>query len=145
MFGEGEIPGIDNDGEVGAATELIGGVVRIVEAMFKMGAEGGSEMRSCGEAEDADAIRIDVPFDRMRANNAEGALGVLESCRGFWIGSGVGNAIFNENAGDTGGGQPIADFRALEVDGEDAIGSSRENDDGCAGAFIFRRIERESR
>ena len=43
-----------------------------------MGAESGGEVGSRGEAEDADAVRVDVPVRGVGANDAERALGVLE-------------------------------------------------------------------
>lgn len=58
---QGEITEIDNHREVGAATELIGGIGRIVKTLIEVGAEGGCEIRAGGESEDANAVRIDMP------------------------------------------------------------------------------------
>jgi len=46
QFGEGEIAGIDNYGEIRAAAELVGGVDRIVEALIEVGAESSGKMSS---------------------------------------------------------------------------------------------------
>ena len=62
LFGEREVAGIDDHGEVRAAAELVSGIDRLVEALIEMSAESGGEMRSCGKAEDADAVWVDVPL-----------------------------------------------------------------------------------
>src|SRR5690349_17799142 len=90
LFGEGEVAGIDDDGEIRAAGELVGGVNGIVKAFVEMGGEGGGKMRSGGKAEDADFVRVDVPFSGALANDAEGALGVLQSGGGFGERTGIG-------------------------------------------------------
>lgn len=80
VFGVGEVAGIDDYGEVGAAALLVCCVDGVVEALFIVGAEGGSEMSAGGEAEDADAVGVDVPFCRVSADDTDGALGVLKGC-----------------------------------------------------------------
>ena len=108
-----------------------------------MRAECGGEMRSGGKAKDADAIGIDVPLGGVRADEADGALCVLESGGGFRIGAGVRDAIFENDAGDAAGGEPVADFGAFEVDGEDVVAAAGKNDDCGAGGFGGGLIERE--
>jgi hypothetical protein len=80
---ERQVAGIDDDGEVGTATEFVGGVNGPVETLVEMRAERSGEMGSRGKAEDTDALRIDFPFAGMGANESEGALRVLESGEGF--------------------------------------------------------------
>ena len=106
-----------------------------VEALIVVRAECGGEMGSGGETEDADAIGIDVPFGGVRADEADGALRVLESGGGFWIGAGVGDAIFEDDACDAAVGEPIANFRAFKVHGENVIAAAGEDDDCGAGGF----------
>src|SRR5579859_237935 len=106
-----------------------------------MSAEGGGEVGSGGEAEDADAVRVDVPCGGVFANDAEGALGVLQGSRGFGIRAAIGDAVLEEDAGDACIGEPIANFGALEIDGEDAVGAAGKNYDGGAGVFSGGRIE----
>ena len=76
-----KITGIDNYREVGAATKLVARIDRIVQALIEVGAKGGGKMSVGGEAEHANAMRVNVPIIAMRAHDAEGALGVLE-CSG---------------------------------------------------------------
>ncbi len=42
---------IERDGEVGAATDFVGCVNGLVEALFEVRADGGDEMPTSGEAE----------------------------------------------------------------------------------------------
>src|SRR5947209_1962201 len=50
LLRDGEIAGIDDDGEVGAAAHAVGGVDGIVEALIVVSAERGGKMRSGGKA-----------------------------------------------------------------------------------------------
>ena len=102
-------------------------------------------MRSGGEAEHADAIGIDVPLSGVRADKADGALRVLKSGGGFRIRAGVGDAIFEDDAGDAAGGEPVADFGAFEIHRENVIAAAGENDDCGAGGFGGRLVEGDSR
>ena len=135
LFGDGEIAGINDDGEIGPATDAVSGVDGIVEALIVVRAERGGEMSSGGEAEDTNAMRIDVPLGGARADEANSALCVLESGGRFRIWAGVGNAIFEDDAGDAARGEPVADFGALEIDCENVVPAAGENDDRGAGGF----------
>ncbi len=74
---EGKIAGIDDDGKVGAATELVCRVQRIVKSLVEVSAQGGGKMRAGGEAQDSDAVWIDVPLGGVGAHDAEGTLSIL--------------------------------------------------------------------
>ena len=84
---EGEMAGIDGDGEVGAAALAVGGIDGGVEAMVEVIADRGGEMAAGGEAEHADLVRIDVPLGGVKAYQTEGALRVFQSDRGLGIGA----------------------------------------------------------
>ncbi len=116
-----------------------------VEAVIEVRAERCGEVGSGGEAEYADAIRIDVPFGGVGADEADGALCVLKGGGRFWIWAGVGHAIFEKDAGDAAGSEPVADFGAFEIHREDVIAAAGENDDGGAGALAGRLIQRDRR
>ncbi len=107
-----------------------------------MGADGGGEVSAGGEAEDADALGIDVPFGGVLADDAHGALGVLQGGVGFGIGAGAGDAVLHEHAGDAGGVEPVADLGAFEIDGEDVVAASGKDDDRlrrCLASWAGRR------
>ena len=108
-----------------------------------MGAESGGEMCSGRKAEDADPVRIDVPFRGMLAHDAKGALRVLQGGGRFGIRACVGHAIFYEDAGDADGVEPVADLGAFEIDGEDLIASAGKDHHGSAGVLLGWRIEGE--
>jgi hypothetical protein len=101
---------------------------------------------SGGEAEDADAVGVDLPFGGVLADQAHGALGVFEGCGGFGhVGAGVGDAVLEQDAGDALGVEPVADLGAFEVDGEDVVAAAGEDDDGCAGVLALGRVEGDGR
>ena len=138
----GEVAGVDDDGEIGAAGLAVGGVLGGVKALVVVGAEGGGEMASCGEAENAYAFGVDVPLCRVSADEADGTLGVFKGSGGFGeVGAGIGDAVLEEDAVDADPVEPVADFGAFEVDGEDGVASAGEDDYRCAAVFGFGRIE----
>ena len=80
----------------------------------------------------------------MLTHKADGALRILKGGGRFGIRAGVGNAVLEKYAGNTGGVEPVADFRAFEVDGKDVIPAAWKNNDGRrrnAGACRF--VERD--
>src|ERR1700685_4039998 len=101
-------------------------------------------MGSRGEAEDADGMRINVPFGGVGENETDGALRILKSRGRFWIGAGVGDAIFEDDAGDAAAGQPVADFGAFEIDGEDVVGGGGEDYDRGAGGICCGFVQSDS-
>ncbi len=142
VFGVGEIAGIDDYGEVGTAAELVGSVDGGVEALIVVSAEGGDEVASGGEAEDAYAFGVDVPFSGVLADDADGALGVFKGGRGFGeVGAGIRDAVLEQDAIDSDPVEPVADFGAFEVDGEDRVSAAGEDDYGCAGVSALGRVE----
>ncbi|MEI9898717.1 MAG: hypothetical protein WDN28_33890 [Chthoniobacter sp.] len=103
---------------------------RGVNACLVVVAGGGGEMAARGEAEDADARGIEVPFLRPGAHEAEGALDILQRRDVFLQAGTLGHAILEEHAGDAEGIEPLADFGALEIQGEDAVAAAGADDDG---------------
>ena len=71
----------------------------------------------------------------MGANHAESTLGILQGGGGLGERPGVGDTIFDQNAVDVDGDEPVADFGALKIDGENVVGAAGEDDDGCVGAW----------
>lgn len=145
--------GIDGDGEVGSRALPVGVVDGLVEALGEVGADFGDEESAGGKAKDADFVRIDVPLGGVLADEAHGALRVVEGLArdhevvraavavpvvGF-----TGDAIFQEDARDAGGGEPVADFGAFEIDGEDFEAAAGKHDDGGAGVVRGGRIDGE--
>ena len=84
--GDGEVGGVDDDGEVGAGADVgvgvrgggSGGDVVVVG----VGAEEDGEVGAGGEAHDADVGGVDVPVGGVGAGEAHGLLRVFEIRRG---------------------------------------------------------------
>ncbi len=100
-------------------------------------------MASGGEAEDADAFGVDVPLGGVGAGDAHGLLGVFEVGGVFREVFFVRDAVLGEDAGDSDGVKPGADFGAFEVVGEDAVASAREDDYGCSGVVLRGFVDGE--
>ena len=145
LRGVGQVAGIDDDGKVRPAAQLVGGVDWIVEAFIEVGAERGSKMGARGEAEHAYAIGIDVPLGCVLANHAEGALRILQSRGGFGIRTGVGHAILHQHAGHVDGVEPVADLCAFKIDGENLVAAAGKDNHRRSRCGAFRRINRQRR
>ena len=132
--------GINDYRKIRPTTELVGFVSGRVRTIVELTGGDSGQMTARGEAKDADAMRINFPFGGVKSGQAKSALGVLE--RGdikFLIWAGGGNAVFEQHAGHADGIQPIANFRAFEVPGQNGITASGTNDDGRSGVFIRGR------
>ena len=86
-----------------------------------------------GETQDADAVWIDVPFVGVGTYHAEGALSILKRGGRLRVRAGLRYAVFDQDAGDAGGVQPVADFGTFEVDGEDTVTASGKYNDRGTG------------
>jgi len=148
---DGQVGGIDDDGEVGAGVEVgvdvggSGGGGDVV--VVGMGAEEDGEVGAGGEAHDTDVGGIDVPFGGVGAGETHGLLGVLEVRGVGGIVAGVawrlGNAVFDEDAGDADGVEPVAGVGAFAVGYEDAIAAAGKDEDRGAGVLAVGRIDGE--
>ena len=132
VFGNG---GVNRSGEIGAALRI------------ELESGGGSDVTSGGEANDADAVRVEGPFFRAGADEADGLKAVsggerfelLDAAFGdagsVLIGiAGADEAVLENEGGDADGVEPVRDFDAFVVDGEPAETSSGADDDGGAGS-----------
>ena len=68
--------GIDEPGEIGPATESLDGIRRICVAVIEVRGGSRSNMAAGGEAEDADAFRVNLPRCGVGAGETDGALRV---------------------------------------------------------------------
>jgi len=150
---DAEVGRVDDDGEagsgVGYAGELDGaggfggetgdvgyGGGRFDVVVVRVGAEENGEVGSGGEADDADLGGIDMPLAGVGTGEAHGLLGVFE------IGGVIGvvlffrDAVFDEQAGDADGVEPIAGVSAFAVPGEADVASAGKDEGGGAGVFV---------
>ncbi len=102
-------------------------------------------MRARGEAENADAIRVDVPFGCVLTDHAERTLRILQSRGRFWIRAGVGDAVLHQHAGYLDGVEPVADLCAFEIDGENLVSAAGKNNDSGSLCGAFWRVNRQRR
>ena len=68
--------GVNQPGEIGPATQPFDGIGRSGMAGVEMRGGGGGDVATRGEAEYADAIRVDPPRGGVGAGEADGALSV---------------------------------------------------------------------
>jgi len=74
---------------------------------------------------------------------SHGSLCVLKRRGGFWIRSGVGHAILDQDAVDSHAGEPVADLAALKVDRQDVVTAAWKDDDCRAGVLALGGIDGE--
>lgn len=131
----GEVGGVDEDGEVGSGVEFVGVVDGFVGGFSEAVGSCGGEVTSGGEAEDADAFGVDLPIIGVCAEESEGALGILKRGEVSGLTFSGGDAVFEDDAGDSDGVGPLGDFLTFEVHGENGVGSAGADEDGGAGVF----------
>lgn len=86
-------------------------------------------MPTSGEAEDADAICFKSKLSRAMTQDTDRALGVLKRLHA-WIGRITAwHAVFQKHAGDAERVQVFTDLRAFMLDSQDAIATTRADDD----------------
>lgn len=146
-WGSGEVAGVDDEGEVGGG--IGGGVPQWICGCAGAGVvgvrgESYGEMGAGGEAEDADAVAVEMPLGGVGAGDAHGLLGVFEVlhiCREVAF---FGDAVLDQDAGDVDGVEPGADLGTLEIVGEDGVSAAGEdNNCGSVGSF-GGRVEGEA-
>jgi len=138
-----QVARIDDHGEVGTATEIVRSINRGVEPLVKVIAERRGKMSSGGEAEHPDAVRVNMPFGGVRADDSHGALGVLESGGRLGVRARIRHAVFHEHTGNARGIEPVTHLRSLEIHGQDVVAAAGENQHGCAVVPAHGRVERE--
>ena len=86
-----------------------------------------------GEAEDADAFRIDFQLVGVRTDGADGALGVAEWDWMVVLGA---ETVLEDDAGDAVGVQPGGNLLPFVVDRQSAVAAAGADDDGGAVGFL---------
>ena len=143
VAGDGADPGITEDEEVGAAGDAIDGVVRSGIAGDRLHGCERRQMAAGGEADDADAVGIDVVIGGAGAHQLHGAARI-EQRNGKQIAVGTEPVLQDEGA-KAARGEPVRDFPALEVGGQHGVRTAGQDDDGRAVAVAGLRIENGER
>src|SRR5579871_1212287 len=116
----------------------------LIESLIEMCAECYSEMAPGGKAQHSDTIGVNMPLGGVTSNQAQRPLRILKSQGRLGIGSGARYTIFDQNAGDAGGSEPVADLGAFQVGDENVVAASGKNDNRRPGVFSSWRVQGES-
>jgi len=129
---------IDERLEVGATGLLLDGVGGVFFASVGLHGGKSGQLTSGGEAEDADAVRLNVPLDSAAANGAYGAacIGHGVVLNGVGAAFFAGEPVFQHKGGDTTITEPLGERIAFMAEAELGMTTARADDDGCAGAFV---------
>ena len=141
----GQIAGIDDEGEVGPATKLIGGVDGIVQAFVKVSTEAllpdAPRRKSLERRRDWGRCAI-----RRRAGEpCRERVARPARLRLIWDTDHVGHTILHQDAGHIDGVEPVANLGAFEIDGEDLVTTSRKDNDSRRCGAALGRIKRQGR
>src|SRR5580704_16783753 len=140
-----EITWINDHRKIRAATYFVSCINGIVQPLSEMSAKRSREVSTSRKSKHADALWIDVPLGGVRSHDTQRALRVLQGSRGFGIWPGVRHAVLEQDARDAHRIEPVAHFRAFQIDRQNAVGAARKHNDGRARVFARRRIESQRR
>ncbi len=141
----GEIARVDDDCKVRARGCGVIGIDVGVETLAESGAERRSEMSAGREAENADTVRVDVKVRGVTADESKGPLRIFKGSVRFRVGAGIRDTVLEHHAGDALAVQPLANFRAFEIDSKDGVAATRKDDDGGSSRIRGGLIDREGR
>ena len=101
-------------------------------------ARRGGEVASCREAEDAEALRVELQLLRAVAEEAQRALRILVGV--VVLGETLTTArhsVFQDRRGEAQAVEPAHDARAFVVDREDVVAPTGDNEDARARLLRF--------
>lgn len=124
--------GIDQDGEVRATAFTLNGVGCFSFTQVVFGDGHGGEVASGGEANDANAVRLEVPIGGPHAGHPEGAFNIEK--RAVWIS--FRKAVVENDTSDAVSVQPFGDGGTLALD-DPCVTAARGDDEGGA-IWLFR-------
>ena len=129
---------IHQDGEVGSRTETVDRVGGIRVTGVELGGGGGGEMATGGETHDTNLAGVDVPLGGAVAHGPKRAVRVHERGQMRDLVAGVlRQTVFEHDAGNTDGVEPLRGLNSLPVVGEHSIATAWANDHRLAGGFPF--------
>ena len=125
----------------GRQLSWVSGIHGIIKTLPEGGAERGGQMGSCGEAEDADAVRVDVPIGGVGAHDTERALGILQSTEDLGYGPESGTRYLSRTQVMPAQLSQCAHLSAFEVDGQDVVTAARKDNNGHSSVLACGRVE----
>ena len=153
----GKIRRIDDDGEVrpridrrSALHRNIGRRGRALHVVVvRMRGHQHGKVASGGEADDADAMRVQMPLRGMSASDPHGLLRVLQVSGVSGIVAGLArrlrNAVLDQNAGHADRVQPLAGVSAFGVPGEPNVGAPGKDQRSGSVAVMRGLVHRDRR
>jgi hypothetical protein len=127
-------------------TGLDGGCRNVLSLKIGMSAEDRSKMRPSREANNADAVRIDMPLGSVSSSETHGLLRVFQVFDIFRKVTLFRHAILHQNTSHTKGVEPIANLCSLKIVGKPDITSARKNKRSSAIVLRWiRRVDRKAR
>jgi hypothetical protein len=129
---------IDQADETGTGFELVDRIDRLVGGLVVMGGSHGAEVSPRAETHDAHAGRIDFPAGSLRADDADGALQVLQrpGVRLFAIAS--RHAVLKDDGLHAQRVQPGRDLGTFLVPGQLTVTTTGANDNAGTGGVRGR-------
>ena len=137
LVGDGQVARVNEDSEIRATRESIGGVESWISASISGRAQRSGEVAAGGKTEHPDAFGIYSEFWGALAQEAHGALGILKRGGMFLETFAPGHAVFEQGAGDADGIEPFADLGAFEIEGQDVVPTPGADQHGGAGILGF--------
>src|SRR2546423_1309352 len=127
---------ITKNPKVGPAALPIYGIAGVRITQIEMGHQCRSEVTACRRADDADTVRINLPFGRIGANKPDGAGSIFEHP---WMPVTVGaEPILHHEATDAVGRKPVAIVFSF-IGSKPGIAAARKDHHRCArsGFCVF--------
>ena len=129
---------VDEALEVGAAGLLFDGIGGVFLAGIVLHGGKGGEFAPSREAEDADAVGLDVPFGSTIANGADGTAGVGHGVILNGVGAAffAGEAVFEHEGGDAVVAEPFGQSVTLMAKAKLRMTAAGADDDSGASGFV---------
>src|SRR5262249_9127062 len=137
-----EVAGVAPDREVRPATHVIDRVLLLVAALVDVRCRRHGEMAAGGEADEADALRVDAPLLCTSADQADSALGVQQWAERWFalhVPGAPRAAVLEDDARHALRIQPRGDFLAFKFPEEIVVPAARADDHRRAGVLLLRR------
>ncbi len=141
VFAIEEAAAVDEDKKIGRA--LIVELVVLGECAGRaIPSDVACEVCACGEAEDADALGVDAPFDGVVPENADGPLSVFDGHGVHFFFVARGGPVLEQRSGYAHGVEPFTHLGPFGEPGEEHEAAAGGDEHG-GSVGCFRAVQRE--
>ena len=126
---------VDEDREIGAATQAIDGVLRFRVAGIEVRRGGRGQVSAGREPDDADPARVDVPLLGVETDRANGPLGIQQRHEG----PAAGKPVLQHDPCDAVLVEPLGDAMPFRADDQAAVTAARADHYGRSVGLRRRR------